>query len=232
MRAMANRAYLSVWTKGYSEEVMLEQFERFLQTVPLSKQQPGFTNLLVRAVSPSEAPVAEHDLQGVIAGATEVAALTREHRNADSAYEVECFWDVWLRDPASGMWARRPAPLLLICNGQAYDDGVAASDGHFVADVGFEYLLTGHARLLGSSAAYGDAMSGHLPEDPIEAELLVLMSREESREEYREKTRANIQQLLAWVRAVEDSLPVDRYRIWSEGEDNFEARIDEILAVG
>jgi len=30
---------------------------------------------------------------------------------------------------------------------------------------------------------------------------------------------------------VENALPVERFRLWSEGEENFEARLDEILAV-
>jgi hypothetical protein len=34
-----------------------------------------------------------------------------------------------------------------------------------------------------------------------------------------------------WIRAVEGALPVERYRLWSEGEENFEARLDEILAL-
>jgi hypothetical protein len=33
------------------------------------------------------------------------------------------------------------------------------------------------------------------------------------------------------MQAVEQALPVERYRLWSEGEENFEARLDEILAV-
>jgi hypothetical protein len=225
MAAMANRAYLSVWTAGYSEEVMLEQFERFLQTVPLSSIQPGFTDLLVRAIRPSEAPIAEHDLQGVVARAADVISLAREHRNADSAYEVECFWDMWQRDPAAASWTRRPAPLLLICNGEAYDDGVAANEGHFLADLGFDHLLTG-AGLLASKADAGFDNS----EDPIEAEFLARMTHDEYREQYRDKMRANIQQFLNWVRAIEESLPVERYLLWSEGEVNFEARLDEILA--
>jgi hypothetical protein len=228
---MANRAYLSVWTSGYSEETMLDQFERLLETVPLSSTRPGFTNLLIRAVSPSESPLVEHDLQGVIAGAADVMILAREYRNADSVYEVEAAWDAWQWDADSTLWHRGAVPLLLICNGDTYDDGVAEREGHFVADIGFEHLLTGHGRLLGSRGESGDAAS-ETPEHPLEEEFLALMARDEYREEYQEKTRANIQQVLAWVRAVEQALPVERYSLWSEGEGNLEARLDEILAVG
>jgi hypothetical protein len=200
--------------------------------VPLSSQRPGFTNLLVRAVSPSETPLVEHDLQGVVASAADVMVLAREYRNADSVYEVEGAWDAWQRDADSTLWHRGPVPLLLLCNGEAYDDGVAAREGYFVADIGFEHLLTGHAGLLGARGASGDAVSRNPPEHPLEEEFVTLMARDEYRDEYQEKTRENIQQVLAWVRAVEQALPVERYQLWSEGEGNLEARLDEILAVG
>jgi hypothetical protein len=57
------------------------------------------------------------------------------------------------------------------------------------------------------------------------------MAQPQNLREYQEKTRENIQKLMGWMRAVEEALPVDRVRLWSEGEENFEARLDEILAV-
>ena len=47
----------------------------------------------------------------------------------------------------------------------------------------------------------------------------------------KDRTEENIQKLMGWMRTVEEALPVERFRLWSEGEENFEARIDEILAV-
>jgi len=41
----------------------------------------------------------------------------------------------------------------------------------------------------------------------------------------------DIQKLMAWMRLAEETLPIERIRLWSEGEENFEARLDEILAV-
>jgi len=48
--------------------------------------------------------------------------------------------------------------------------------------------------------------------------------------EYHAKTRENIQQLFRWVEAIEQALPVGRSELWSEGEENFEARLDAIAA--
>jgi hypothetical protein len=225
---MANRAYLSIWTSSYSEHVMLDRFERLLETVPLSAKRPVFTSLEIRAVNSSEAPLVEQDLRGILAGPVDVIALAREHRNADSSYEVQGYWDVWQCDAASGLWRREPERLLLICNGQGYDDGIAANAGHFIADIGFEHLFTGHGGLLGSHGAFP---SHEPPGDPAEAQFLALMTQEESLVEYHEKTRENVQQLMAWVRAIEGALPVEHYRLWSEGEENLAARLDDILTV-
>jgi hypothetical protein len=57
------------------------------------------------------------------------------------------------------------------------------------------------------------------------------MTRPENLREYHQRTRENIQKLMDWLRTVEQALPVKHSRLWSEGEENFEARLDEILAV-
>jgi hypothetical protein len=48
--------------------------------------------------------------------------------------------------------------------------------------------------------------------------------------EYHVKTRENIQRLFSWVESIERALPVERSQLWSEGEQNFEARLDAIVA--
>jgi hypothetical protein len=61
---MANRAYLRIWTRDFSEPTMIPEFARFLTTAPLSISQNAFTELRVQAVDPTEIPVAEWDLRG------------------------------------------------------------------------------------------------------------------------------------------------------------------------
>jgi hypothetical protein len=203
MTAMANRAYVSFWSRDYSEALMLDRFERLLETVPLSATRPGFTRFVVRAISSAETPIIEHDLRGVTASAPDLIALARE----------------------DGSWQRGPEPLLFTCHGEEYDNGIAADFGHFLADLGFEHFYTGHGGLLGTRG------SRSAPADPVEAEFLAWMTDDAHLHEYYEKTRENILQLTDWVRAVEKALPIERTRLWSEGEENLEARLDEILAV-
>jgi len=222
---MGNHAYVGFWTRERAPETMLDRFERFLETFPFSASRHGFTALTIRAVDSAEPPLIELDLRRANALASDVIALAREHDNADCSYEVEAHWDVWQRSLETGAWQKGPERVLLICNGRSYDEGVADGSGDFLADVGFEHLFTGHAGLLG---AYSTRSA---PTDPVEAEFLSWMTHEEHLHEYYEKTRANIQVLMNWVASVEKALPLERHLLWSEGEENLEARLDEILAV-
>lgn len=222
---MGNHAYVSFWTHERSPENMLDRFGRFLETFPLSASRHGFTSLTIRAVAPSETPLLEQELRGITASASDVIGIAREHDSPDCSYEVEANWDMWQRNPETGAWQKGPERVLLIGNAPTYDDGVAATSGDFLADVGFEHFFTGHAGLLG---AYSTRRA---PSDPVEAEFLSWMNDAEHLQEYYEKTRANIQALLNWIASVEKALPLERHLLLSEGEENLEARLDEILAV-
>jgi hypothetical protein len=224
---MSNRAYLRVWTRDFSEATMIAEFARFLTTAPLSPSQPYFSALAVQPVDSSQAPAAEWDLRGQGYGAAEVAALAAQHLNTDTAYFVTGAWDIWTLDIESLKWRRDPQPLLLACHGPNYDDGVAASSGHLVADLGFEHAFTGHGGLLAPGAASNPFSSS---EHPVEHTFLRWMSASANLKEYHAKTRENIQQLFDWSGAIAQALPVDHSELWSEGEENFEARLDAILA--
>lgn len=226
MLAMANRAYMSIWAKAFTEATMFNQLESFLKTVPVSGQWAGFTELVIHALDATETSVVERDLRGRQVSATELVEMAREYSHADSAYEVKTYWDLWVYEPDPTRWQLRSQPLEITCYGEEYDGGAYVELGHFQAELGFEHLFTGHGGLLGSRRA-----NGTRPEQVAEAKFLAAMSPEEELSEYYRKTRANIQQLMDWMQAVEDALPGHRYKMWSEGEENFEARLDEILAV-
>jgi hypothetical protein len=139
---------------------------------------------------------------------------------------VQANWDLWTYELEAGRWKQDAERLELICNGTEYDSGVYADAGHFLIELGMEHLFTGHGNLLG--ARTGPAAA---PQHPAEAQFLSRMAAPDSLREYREKTRENIVKLFDWMRKIELSLPVERFRLWSEGEENFEARLDEILAL-
>ena len=224
---MANHAYLRVWTRDFSLQTMIAEFARFLTTAPLSPSNGTFEELIVQAVDPGEGPMAEWDLRPSNAGPAEVAAMAAQHLNSDTAYIATASWDLWAFDLEALKWQRKPEPLELTCHGLDYDDRIAASAGHFQADLGFEHFFTGHGGLLSPKAS---GHSSDLREHPVEHTFRQWMAVSNNLKEYHAKTRENIQQLFLWVEAIERALPVQRTELWSEGEENMEARLDEILA--
>jgi hypothetical protein len=224
---MANRAYLRVWTRDFSETTMIAEFARFLTTAPLSAEHPYLDELVVQPLGPAETPAAEWDLRGQSCGPAEVAALAAQHLNPDTAYIVQAKWDLWTLDMETLKWQRKPEQLTLFCHGPEYEDGAAATAGHFAGDLGFEHLFTGHGGLLAPGAA-SNPFSGS--EHPVERTFRQWMATGGNRAEYQAKTRENIQQLMHWLDAIHQALPVERSELWSEGEENFEARLDAILA--
>jgi hypothetical protein len=224
---MANHAYLRVWTRDFSLATMIPEFARFLTTAPLSTSHGRFEELIVQAVDPGEPPVAEWDFRPNSSGPAEVAAMAAQHLNLDTAYIVSAQWDLWSFDMDSLKWQQKPEPLKLICHGLEYDDGIATTSGHFLADLGFEHFFTGHGGLLGSASTANPFSSS---EHPVEHTFRQWMAVGNNLKEYHAKTRENIQQLFHWVEAIERALPVERSELWSEGEENMEALLDAILA--
>lgn len=222
---MANQAYLSVRCKEFSEERILEEFGKFLQTVPFSASRPGFRHLTIRAVDDSESPILEQDLRLTPLDASEVVEIAREQLHSDCSYEVGCFWDLATMDPASGKSTLGPQALEIICRGEDYEGGLWRERGHLEVQLGFEHLFTGHAGLLAARHPVNA-----LPQSSEEARFLETMAWPENLDTYQEKTRENIRKLLDWVRRIEKAVPVERAWLWSEGEENFEARLEEIVA--
>jgi hypothetical protein len=225
MLFMSNQAYLSIWLKQFDEEHQLPQFGAFLATVPFSATKPGFTRLEIRAVDPSEVPILEQDLRSVPLDASGIIEIAQDHLNSDCSYEVETHWDLWTFDASTVKWNADPQTLEIYCRGEAYDDAFWRDNGHIEVNLGFEHLFTGHAGLLGFRPALNAAA-----QSPEEARFLEAMAWPENLQRYQEKTRENVRKLLDWVRQIERVVSVDRIRLWSEGEENFEARLEEILA--
>src|SRR5437667_9821005 len=112
---------------------MIAEFARFLTTAPLSASQDTFDELIVQAVDPGETPIAEWDLRPLKAGPAEVAAMSAQHLNSDTAYIARAAWDLWSFDIDKNKWQRKPEPLELTCHGPDHGRGIAASAGHLHA---------------------------------------------------------------------------------------------------
>jgi len=215
---------MGVWCRDFPEDKMPERLAAFLASVPFSSSRPGFTSLIIRAVNSAETPVLEEDLRAMSIDAAKVIELTQGNLLGDCSCEVGSHWDLWSFDASTGRAALSAQPLTLVCNGEIYDEEIWREQGHFYVDLGFEHFFTGHAGVLSRE---GEKKP---PESDEEAKFLEAMAWPDVLSAYREKTRENVRKLFDWVRQVERTLPVDRVQFWSEGEENFEARIEEVLA--
>jgi len=223
---MPNLAYLNIWCRNFPEDQIVNRLHMFLATIPYSTKRPGIDQVTVRAIDASEAPVLEQDFRSLPLDPAGAIEIIRGHVHSDCSYETHCYWDLASFDPATAKFAIEPQPLQILCNGEDYDDGIWRENGHFQISLGFEHLFTGHARLLGSADQAGAAAA-----NLEEAQLLEAMAWPENFEQYQEKTQQNIRKLLEWSHRIAQAVPAERLRLWSEGEEDFEARMDEILAL-
>lgn len=223
---MANQAYLSVWCPDFPEDQILNRLDMFLATIPFSASRPGIDRITVRAIDSSESPIVEQDARALpleIAGAMEMIA---GYVHSDCSYELHCYWDLAIFDADTAKFKMGPQPVEVLCHGEDYDSGFWRESGHFQICLGFEHFFTGHSGLLGSTRrANAPAASRE------EARFLEAMAWPENIERYQEKTRENIRKLLDWTQRIATAVPLERVRLWSEGEEDFEARMEEILAV-
>ena len=215
---------MGVWCLDFPEDKMPERLAAFLGTIPFSEKLPGFTSLTIRAVDPAEPPVFEEDLRTLSLDADRVIEMTSGQLQSDTSCEVGSHWDLWSFDAATGKTVLGPEPLTILLNGVEYDDAVWSERGHLTVELGFEHFFTGHAGVLGRGS------DKSTPQSIEEAKFLEAMAWPDVLQAYREKTRENIRKLFDWTRQIERTLPVEKVQFWSEGEENFEVRIEEILA--
>lgn len=225
MSDMANQAYLNVWCTDFPEDRIIERLGAFLQTVPFSATRPGFTGLAIRAVDAAEAPLLEQDLRAAPVDAAGVAEIAQDHVHGDCSFETSTYWDLATFDAGDGKSKMEPQTLEILCRGEDYDDALWRQSGHFEVNLGFEHFFTGHARLLGIRGGPSAPAEG-----PEEARFLEAMAWPDNLERYRNGTRENIRKLHEWLRRIEGAIPVERVQLWSEGEENFEARLEEVAA--
>jgi hypothetical protein len=115
---MADRLYLSVWLRNPNPENQLFRFERLLRAFPFSKLNRAESALRILAVDFSQAPLAETMFGGVPQPET-IVALAKEFHSADSAFQVDGYWDIWRF--VDDDWTLAPAPVSLFCFSREFE---------------------------------------------------------------------------------------------------------------
>ena len=117
---MPDRLYLSLWIRGFDEGNMLRHFEQMLGTFPFSRLRPGISSLKIYAIEETEPALLE---QGYTASTSFETGLeaAREFQNADCAYILDAWWELWQFD---GEWKLAPSRVSLCCFGPWFDNEV------------------------------------------------------------------------------------------------------------
>jgi hypothetical protein len=215
---MADQLFLSYWLRNYTDSTMPRNYEKLLRLFPFSKLGQQASTFKVMAVDPSEPVVAEIPYASPVP-IDDLLAVARDFQNADASYRLETWWDLWQYD---GDWIVAPMRVALCCFGPEFNQSPSADPGN----VGIQ--RTPVIEFPGSvdDAAIGCALE---IEFGIDANFLPQPELPDSPR----FIESNIKSLLKLVHDLDDALPVETRRLWSESGENFAEKLHQALtAVG
>ncbi len=212
---MADQLFLSYWLRNYSEGTMLRNYEKLLRLFPFSRlgQQPSTFKIM--AVDVSEPVVAEIPYSPPVP-INDVLAVAKDFQNADSSYRLETWWDLWQFD---GEWKLAPARVALCCFGPEFNQ--SPSGDALPLDVPRTPVIAFPSP--SDDAALGCALE---IEFGIDANFLPQPDLPDSPR----MIESNIKSLLKLVHDLDDALPVETRRLWSESGENFAEKLHQALA--
>jgi hypothetical protein len=216
---MADQLFLSYWLRNYSDSTMLRNYEKLLRLFPFSRlgQQPSTFKIM--AVDVSEPVVAEIPYPPPVP-IDDVLAVAKDFQNADACYRLETWWDLWqvTSEQPSSDWKLAPARVALCCFGPGFNQSPSADP------VALEAPRTPVIAFPNSNddAALGCALE---IEFGIDANFLPQPDLPDSPR----MIESNIKSLLKLVHDLDDALPVETRRLWSESGENFAEKLHQAL---
>jgi hypothetical protein len=212
---MADQLYLSYLLRNYSEQNMLRHYEKLLRLFPFSRLAQQASTFKIIAVDYSEPAVVEIPYAPPVP-IDGVLAVARDFENADSCYRLETWWDLWQFDRE---WKLAPARVALCCFGPEFNQGTSGYPGPEETQ----------RRSLTAFPHPGEATTapGALEiEFGIDANFLPQPDLPDSRR----MVQSNIKSLLKLVHDLDDALPVEARRLWSESGENFSEKLHQALS--
>jgi hypothetical protein len=211
---MADQLFLSYWLRNYNDSTMLRNFEKLLRLFPFSLLGQQASTFKIMAVDANEPVVAEIPYPPPVP-IDDVLAVAKDFQNADACYRLETWWDLWQYE---GDWKLAPARVALCCFGPEFNQNPSGD-------------LTGHDAQRSSviafpnpneDAAFGCALE---IEFGIDANFLPQPDIPDSPR----MIESNIKSLLKLVHDLDDALPVETRRLWSESGENFAEKLHQAL---
>src|SRR5580698_2061262 len=212
---MADQLFLSYWLRNYSDSTMLRNYEKLLLLFPFSLLAQQATTFKIMAVDPSEPVVAEIPYSPPVP-IDAVLAVAKDFQNADASYRLETWWDLWQFDAE---WKLAPARVSLCCFGPEFNQIPSGHAGPLV-DAPRPPVITFPGPQ--DDAALGCALE---IEFGIDANFLPQPELPDSPR----MIESNIKSLLKLVHDLDDALPVETRRLWSESGENFAEKLHQAL---
>jgi len=212
---MADQLFLSYWLRNYSDSTMLRNYEKLLRLFPFSLLAQQATTFKIMAVDPSEPVVAEIPYSPPVP-IDAVLAVAKDFQNADASYRLETWWDLWQFDTD---WKLAPARVALCCFGPEFNQSPSglerAPDAQPASVIAFPNPNEDAALGCALEIEFGiDANFLPQPELPDSPRMV----------------ESNIKSLLKLVHDLDDALPVETRRLWSESGENFAEKLHQALS--
>jgi hypothetical protein len=211
---MADQLFLSYWLRNYSDATMLRNYEKMLRLFPFSRLGQQASTFKIMAVDVSEPVVAEIPYPPPVP-IDDVLAVAKDFQNADSSYRLETWWDLWQFDDE---WKLAPARVALCCFGPEFNQSPSVPAGTELR----------RAPVIAFPDPSDDAAIGCALEIEfgIDANFLPQPDLPDSPR----MIESNIKSLLKLVHDLDDALPVETRRLWSESGENFAEKLHQALS--
>lgn len=211
---MADQLFLSYWLRNYSETTMLRNYEKLLRLLPFSRLAQQASTFKIMAVDANEPVVAEIPYAAPVP-IEDILAVAKDFQNADACYRLETWWDLWQFEAE---WKLAPARLALCCFGPEFNQ----SPGSSADSLGAQETRVIPFPNPNDDAAIGCALeiefgidANFLPQPELPGSPRMIES--------------NIKSLLKLVHDLDDALPVETRRLWSESGENFAEKLHQAL---
>jgi hypothetical protein len=215
---MADQLFLSYWLRNYSESTMLRSYEKLLRLFPFSRLSRQASTFKVMAVDVNEPVVAEIPYPPPVP-IDDVLAIAKDFQNVDASYRLETWWDIWqfASDEAPNEWKLAPSRVTLCCFGPQFDQSPSGMGPHHATQahvIAFPHPDEDAAIGCALEIEFGlDANFLPQPELPDSPRLI----------------ESNVKSLLKLVHDLDDVLPVETRRLWSESGENFAEKLQQAL---
>ena len=212
---MADQLFLSYWLRNYNDATMLRNYEKLLRLFPFSRLAQQASTFKIMAVDANEPVVAEIPYPAP-APVDDILAVAKDFQNLDSSYRLETWWDLWQFDDD---WKLAPARVVLCCFGPEFDQNPSGPPSA---------LSSEQRRVIpfpnpDEDLAIGCALeiefgidANFLPQPDVPGSPRMVQS--------------NIKSLLKLVHDLDDALPVETRRLWSESGQNFAEKLQQSLS--